>query len=188
VGRCLWRQDGSVVCNCCWPSSTQSFSGPIPMGLATIFYSLRFESSLSCLLRLAGLRWTYSTPPLHGISSLRINYMPLHDPVRTADRTPCLTIPLLFCISVSTVICCCGSNVYLATVQQQTCIRWQRNTRNMFSQPLPSNGHLLWLYYSGFQATCHNMFKRRDGCMCFSICTSDLKMFHIPVLFQTHTH
>jgi hypothetical protein len=35
-----------VVYNCCWPSPVQSFSGPSPMGLATIFYCLGFETSL----------------------------------------------------------------------------------------------------------------------------------------------
>jgi hypothetical protein len=32
--------------NCCWPLPAQSFSGPSPVGLATIFYSLRLETSL----------------------------------------------------------------------------------------------------------------------------------------------
>jgi hypothetical protein len=45
VGRSLWREDRSVVYNCCWYSSAQSFSGPSPVGLETIFYSLRFETS-----------------------------------------------------------------------------------------------------------------------------------------------
>jgi hypothetical protein len=44
VGRPLWREDGSVVCNCCWASPAQSFSGPSPAGLMTIFYCLRFET------------------------------------------------------------------------------------------------------------------------------------------------
>jgi hypothetical protein len=35
VGRPLWREDGSVFCMCCWP-----------LGLATVFYCLRFETSL----------------------------------------------------------------------------------------------------------------------------------------------
>jgi hypothetical protein len=35
---CLWI--------CCWPSTAQSFSGPSPLRLETIFYSLRFETSL----------------------------------------------------------------------------------------------------------------------------------------------
>jgi hypothetical protein len=42
----LWREDGSVVCNNCWSSPAQSFSGPIPLGLATICYCLRFMTSL----------------------------------------------------------------------------------------------------------------------------------------------
>jgi hypothetical protein len=46
VGRSLWREDGSVIYNCCWPSTAQSFSGPSPVRLATIFCCLRFEASL----------------------------------------------------------------------------------------------------------------------------------------------
>jgi hypothetical protein len=47
MGRYLWREGGSVVCNCYWLSPAQSLSGPSPLGLATIFYCLRFETSLS---------------------------------------------------------------------------------------------------------------------------------------------
>jgi hypothetical protein len=39
-------RDGSVVYNCCWSSPVQSFSGPSPAGLATIFFCLRFETFL----------------------------------------------------------------------------------------------------------------------------------------------
>jgi hypothetical protein len=46
VGRTLWREDGSVFCICCWPLPAQSCSGPSPLGLATLFYSLRFETFL----------------------------------------------------------------------------------------------------------------------------------------------
>jgi hypothetical protein len=46
VGRSLWREDGSVVYNCCWPSPAQSFSGQSLVGLATLFYCLRVETSL----------------------------------------------------------------------------------------------------------------------------------------------
>jgi hypothetical protein len=52
VGHSLWREDGSVVYNCCWSSPAQSFSGSSPVGFVTIFYTLRFETSLfvaSCL-------------------------------------------------------------------------------------------------------------------------------------------
>jgi hypothetical protein len=43
---CLWLEDGSVFCICCWPLLAQSFSSPSPLGLATIFYCLRSEASL----------------------------------------------------------------------------------------------------------------------------------------------
>jgi hypothetical protein len=45
VGRSPWREDWSVVYNRCWPLPAQFFSGPSPLGLATIFYCLRFETS-----------------------------------------------------------------------------------------------------------------------------------------------
>jgi hypothetical protein len=86
-----FSDDRSVVYNCCWPSSAQSFSGPSPVGLMTIFYCLRYETSPTWrarspyilqeesvpvvppgtgfpfrrLLRLSGLRWRYSNPPPH---------------------------------------------------------------------------------------------------------------------------
>jgi hypothetical protein len=46
MGRSLWLEDGSVFCICCWPLPAQSFSGPSPLVLATIFYCLRFETFL----------------------------------------------------------------------------------------------------------------------------------------------
>jgi hypothetical protein len=46
LGRPLRREDGSVVCNYYWPSPAQSFSSPSPIGLVSIFYCLRFESTL----------------------------------------------------------------------------------------------------------------------------------------------
>jgi hypothetical protein len=46
VGCLLWREDRSVFCICYWPLPAQSFSGPSPLGLATTFYCLRFETSL----------------------------------------------------------------------------------------------------------------------------------------------
>jgi hypothetical protein len=37
-------ENGSAVYNCCWSSPAQSFLGPSPEGLVTIFYSLIFET------------------------------------------------------------------------------------------------------------------------------------------------
>jgi hypothetical protein len=85
----LRREDESVVYNSCWPSPAQSFTGPSPAGLMTIFYGIRFEipagpriyilqeQDIPTILpgigfpfrrlpRLAGLR--YSNPPPHGLS------------------------------------------------------------------------------------------------------------------------
>jgi hypothetical protein len=52
----LWREDRSVVYNCCWPSSAQSFSGPRPVGLMTIFYCFRFQNPQN---------WRARSPYLH---------------------------------------------------------------------------------------------------------------------------
>jgi hypothetical protein len=46
LGRPLWREDGSVVYNCCWPSPAQSFSSRSPVGLVAMFYCLRLDTSL----------------------------------------------------------------------------------------------------------------------------------------------
>jgi hypothetical protein len=46
VGCPLWREDGSVFFIFCGPLPGQSFSGPSPLGLETIFYCLRIETSL----------------------------------------------------------------------------------------------------------------------------------------------
>jgi hypothetical protein len=40
----LWREHGSVVYNCSWSSSAQSFLNPGPVGLVITFYCLRFET------------------------------------------------------------------------------------------------------------------------------------------------
>jgi hypothetical protein len=42
VGRPLWREDGSVVYDCCWSSPAQSFFGPAE--LTTIVYCPLFET------------------------------------------------------------------------------------------------------------------------------------------------
>jgi hypothetical protein len=42
--RPIWREDGSVVYNCCWTSPAPSFSVPSSAGLTTKFYCLRFET------------------------------------------------------------------------------------------------------------------------------------------------
>jgi hypothetical protein len=37
---------------------------------------------------------------------------------------------------------------------------------NLFTEPLPSNGRILWLHYSGLHASCHNnVWPRASFCL-----------------------
>jgi hypothetical protein len=56
VGYPVWREDGSVVYNCCWSSPAQSFSGTSPAEFMTIFNYLRFETPPT---------WTARSPYLY---------------------------------------------------------------------------------------------------------------------------
>jgi hypothetical protein len=67
VRRPLWRENGSVVYNCCWSSPAHSFSDMCPAGLMTIFYILRFETSLT---------WRARSPYLHALGT-RLHAGPL---------------------------------------------------------------------------------------------------------------
>jgi hypothetical protein len=44
AGRLLWREEWSVVYNCCWTSPALSFWGLSPAGFMTLFYCLRLET------------------------------------------------------------------------------------------------------------------------------------------------
>jgi hypothetical protein len=67
VRRPIWQEDGSVVYNCCWPSSPQSFSGLSPPRLWTKIYGLLLETpptwrARSPYLYPPGTRWPSYTP------------------------------------------------------------------------------------------------------------------------------
>jgi hypothetical protein len=65
VGSPLWREDGSVICICCWPLPV--FLGPEYLGNRDhILLSQIWDFPLRRLLPLAGSRWRYSTPPPQG--------------------------------------------------------------------------------------------------------------------------
>jgi hypothetical protein len=81
--RPLWREDGSVVYNCCWPSPAQAFLGPSPAGLMTIFYCPRFETPWT---------WRARSPYLYrpgtGCSSYTSrHWVPLSSPPTTRRAT-----------------------------------------------------------------------------------------------------
>jgi hypothetical protein len=83
------------------------------------------------LLRLTRIRWRYSTPPLFRSPVYRLG----------TDRIENTT-------SNSSIVAC----VSVAA------IRWFGCRGNVFTQPLRCNARLLWLHYSGFEPSCHNVY------------------------------
>jgi hypothetical protein len=77
VGRSLWREDRYVVYSCCWSSPGKSFTGLSPLELATVFYCLRFETSLSVASYYSqgyggGIRPRLHTGITHGIEREKV--------------------------------------------------------------------------------------------------------------------
>jgi hypothetical protein len=85
------------------------------------------------LLRLAVLRWRYPTPP----PQLDIPIQTLHEPNRK-HRLQKFFYSFVCIIAAVTWFVCSG---------------------NLFTEPFPSNDHLLWFCYSDFQQTCHNTYQ-----------------------------
>jgi hypothetical protein len=90
VGCSHWQENGSAVYNCCWPSPAQSFLGPSPAGLVTIFYSLRFETPPTWRARSS-----YLYPPRTGWPS----YIPCY--IAFAPTAQGTSIPLLHVLSLT---------------------------------------------------------------------------------------
>jgi hypothetical protein len=65
----LWQENGSVVYIFCWSSPAQSFSGPSPAGLMTIFYCLMFETPRT---------WRARSPHLYSPGTGWPSYTPRH--------------------------------------------------------------------------------------------------------------
>jgi hypothetical protein len=92
VERRLWREDASVFCRYCWPLPGAVFLGSI---LLSPIWDFPFRR----LLRLAGSRWRYSTPPPHGFKKKEkknSNWTMLTlTSSRHGPRTENTTLPLL---------------------------------------------------------------------------------------------
>jgi hypothetical protein len=114
LGRPLWREDGSAVCNCYWPSPAQSFSGPSPVGLVALFYRLRFETSLFVAFYVSQGHGGGIRHRLHTGIETRINYVsPFYNfgedrILVTASDSSSITL----CLSVAAGTC----DNFLATV------------------------------------------------------------------------
>jgi hypothetical protein len=66
VVRHLWRDDGSIVENCCCSRQGSHFRARVPLDSWPYFTVSDSRLSFRRVLRLTGLRWKYSTPPQHG--------------------------------------------------------------------------------------------------------------------------
>jgi hypothetical protein len=91
------------------------------------------------LLRLAGLRWRYSTPPPHGIIE---NTIVSSRHYRTDHLENTASQPLHCCMLR---ICCLATGV--------------------FAEPLLSNGCLCWLHSSWLEQICHSFYSQRTICL-----------------------
>jgi hypothetical protein len=87
------------------------------------------------LLRLAGLQWRYSTPPPHGNELNSRMTAPFYNFRRNEYKSPCLTVPLLFCFSVFNHFRgdCCSAMDFSAAI---------RCSGNVITEPLFSNGRI----------------------------------------------
>jgi hypothetical protein len=91
----VWREDG-----CCWPLPAQSFSGPSPLGLETIFYCPTFETSLFVASYDSQGHGGGIRPRLHtGVLSLNWNLLDWTSMRTEYTRRPLSrAVLLLFCV------------------------------------------------------------------------------------------
>jgi hypothetical protein len=76
--------------------------------------------------------------------------------------------------------------VFVVIAQQySSCCLRIRCRRGVFTEPLPGNECLLWLHYSGFQVSCHNIFSTKNynsQIICFLDFSEFLK--YVCILFS----
>jgi hypothetical protein len=70
-------------------------------------------------------------------------------------KSPCLTVPLLFCFFMFN--CCCGNMLTKLLPSNRLLLSCSLQCECMFGEPSASNGLLLWLHYSSSQKTCQNI-------------------------------
>jgi hypothetical protein len=132
VGRPHWREDGSVFCVSCCSLPAQSFSGSSPLVLATIFYCLRFEISLFVASYDSQGHGGGIRPRLHTVSNSVL--LPL--------GLLCSLIILLQGLHGKHLLLSRMRVYWSVSYQWRSFYRWERNLGNVFTEPLPSNGHM----------------------------------------------
>jgi hypothetical protein len=159
VGRPLWREDGSVIYNCCWSSPTQSSSGPSPVRLVTLFYCLRFENSHFIASYDSQGYGGGIRPRLHRGVLSRIHectaFYKFHAAgVEIIMSKGSTTAFYEYVVSETTLF-----SYILPDNDSFAAIRCNGNT---ITVPLSSNGRLLRLHHSSFLPSCHNILVLND--------------------------
>jgi hypothetical protein len=138
VGCPLWREDWSVVYNCCWSSPAQSFLGLSPAVLMTTFYCLRFETPPTCRAR---------SPYLYPPGTRCPSYTPRHwVPFSSPPTTRRAMVEVFETASTRAGYCLAMPRILLKP--------WK-----FVYQPLTNNRCLFCFRYSDFQPSCHNIFR-----------------------------
>jgi hypothetical protein len=166
VGRSLSRENGSAVYNCCWSSPAQSYLGPSPAGLLTIFYCLRFETpptwrAVSPYLYPPGTGWPSYTPR-HWVTfssplTTRRATVEVFEPASTRD-----TFYMLYTLVTDRTENTSSNSSSIVACVSVAAILWRLLSRFIativFTEPFPSNGYLRWLRSSGIQWTWRNIY------------------------------
>jgi hypothetical protein len=142
----LWRENGSVIYNCCWPSPAQSFSGPSLAGLMTVFYGLRFKNLPI---------WRARSPSLYSPGTGWPGYTPRHwVPLSSPPMTSRATVEVFEPASTRGTerVENAASQLLHHCVLRICCL-----ATGVFSKPFPSNGCLCWLRSSCLEQICHNI-------------------------------
>jgi hypothetical protein len=169
-GLLIWgahSNEESVVYNCCWSSPIQSFWNPSPAKLMILLsqiresptwrarspslhvypagtgwpgYTPKHRALFRRVLRLARLRWRYSTPPPHGLLTLTDNGSSSSLYSLGKDRTENTTS------SISSIVAC----VSVAAIMWRLLSHFLA-TGVFTTEPFLSNGCLWWPHNSGFQ-------------------------------------
>jgi hypothetical protein len=136
LGRPLWREDGSFVYSCCWPSPTQSFSGPGPVGLVAISYCLRFETSLFVACYDSQGHGGGIRPRLHTGSWSTTLFCTTYIFSKWTHRKH------VHCLAMEAY--CCPERASTGPLPNNECppITESSCRGNAFTEPLPSNGHM----------------------------------------------
>jgi hypothetical protein len=141
-----------VVYNCNWSSPAQLFSDPIPAGLMTTLYCLRFGTpptwramsanffpekqgvpvitlgtrfSFRRFVRLAGLRCRYSTPPPHGIF-LVLRSVPSYNSSALIPRKIPSSVIKNACLLIRLPCCCLSMFICVIILNKR-----ERTSRNV---------------------------------------------------------